>query len=209
MVNGYKSTFQNTVETINNPFKIQFFTNDWITEGIINVKNFQSYFYESAQVPINCPIGSYGNQIGLSECLICPYAELCTHEGQIDYSCPSGKIMSSGLCSSCPEGYFCHEDELQKCPIGGFCPIGSSNFTSCPENYYGFSEGLKTARECTKLPEFSTCNKNDLPNIENCECEDGYQGSIVETCSNLNECLYEKCDPGLTCTDTVGKIGTN
>ena len=96
------------------------------------------YCPSGSSLPMPCPKGTYSNQSGLSECMICPTGYYCPRE------------TSDIFLFDCPEGYFCPPGTEQ--PYQFPCPPGTYyNFTNaqsvyfcigCPGGYYCESPGL-------------------------------------------------------------------
>ncbi|CCI46527.1 unnamed protein product [Albugo candida] len=78
--------------------------------------------------PLPCPMGTYANEMGASECAICPAG----------YVCPKNSITF----------------DAHICPLGYFCPSGttSMNANPCPRGTYGATEKLQSEAQCTSAP---------------------------------------------------------
>ncbi|CDW71824.1 gcc2 and gcc3 domain-containing protein [Stylonychia lemnae] len=116
-----------------------------------------------------CPIGTYGNSVGLEydhQCTPCPTGYYCKNgRYDINQTCDAGFFCKSGAKSNndtnnyCPAGFYCEQSATQmpiKCPNGTFSLAGASsvdNCTECQEGYYCM-DGSAEKFDC---PEGSYC----------------------------------------------------
>ena len=124
---------------------------------------FGHYCPSGAYTPIPCPLGTYGNGTGLSECTPCPGGTYCASEG---LAVPEGQ---------CEAGYYCTEASDSPtppaaiCPAGARCPAGAYVPTLCAAGFYQPNAGQD---ECLRCPAGSYCDGVDTAVA--IECELGY-----------------------------------
>ena len=95
------------------------------------------YIFSSFNTGTECPIGSYGNQTGLTSALECP---LCDP----GWYCPT--IGLTEPYQECTAGYYCelgatspnpaNETYGYYCPVGHYCPQGIPTPQTCPAGTY-------------------------------------------------------------------------
>ena len=173
------------------------------------MKNVAVRTHQPFATPIECPIGTYSNASGQSECSQCPEGKTCPELGTIDpEACADGTIINYGVCIPCPSGHYCANEIQTICPAGTYCPASQSTFNFCPVNYFGIEEMARDVSSCIPLPMYSNCTTGLLPNVTNCNCDIGFEGNVTTECLNIDECVTNTTACGLNtkCTDSVGSF---
>ena len=98
--------------------------------------------------PLGCPVGTYNNRTGQSNCTHCPAG----------YFCP-GNITSY-------EGYLC--------PLGHYCPEGTRYYNEfpCPKGHYRNLTLGRSVSDCFACPGGYYCGGEGLP-VPTDKCDAG------------------------------------
>ncbi|CAN0099917.1 unnamed protein product, partial [Heterosigma akashiwo] len=154
------------------------------------------YCPEGTAVPLDCPSGSYMDEVGFSECKTCPAGFYC-----------DGATVEP---SDCPEGYYCPSGtefgEQYACPLGTFSNLtrltNSSECNPClPGFYCPYTAQTQPEHECGPGHYCSTGAYIPNPNTSTMGgfCQEGYacvSGASVPL--PLNDTGYP-CPPGSFC----------
>lgn len=112
------------------------------------------------EYPEPCPIGTIGNDIGLSrveECWPCPPGQFCDSPGLVTPRgpCDPGFVCYGSANTSTPTDQVTGE----VCPAGGYCPLGSMTSLPCPPGTFSNTSGSTNNFDCTECtPGFYCAN---------------------------------------------------
>ncbi|KAI8480901.1 hypothetical protein Bbelb_413740, partial [Branchiostoma belcheri] len=132
-------------------------------------------FYCPAQSywPTPCANGTYANDTGASECMVCPAG----------YYCSGGSTADN-------------------CVQGFYCPPGTgTDLQPCPAGTFGARTNLETESDCTPCSGGKFCDTDGLDDVAG-NCDPGYyctSGVNVSTPEGINTGVGGKCPPGHQC----------
>jgi len=121
-----------------------------------------------------CPVGRYGNAIGLADalqCTQCPAGSYCQGTG------------TNNVTGTCAPGYYCpagsETAQAVKCTPGFFCEGGNASPAPCPAGQFQISAG---AVACTLCPAGFYCDAANATNFRDCPvgsyCPEGSAADI-------------------------------
>ncbi|XP_013387786.1 multiple epidermal growth factor-like domains protein 11 [Lingula anatina] len=133
------------------------------------------YCPQGSSVGVNCPIGRYGNQTGLTtstECTLCDPGWYCPTPGLTASwgECTAGHYCELGATAASPR----NETWGYLCPVGHYCPQGIPTPTPCPQGTYQPSaDGKANVTDCLACDAGYYCQVSGSENVTN-QCSPGY-----------------------------------
>ena len=128
----------------------------------------EGYYSVDGSGCLQCPVGYYQNDIGMSECKSCEAGKYNDQTGQstCDF-CPDGQYNSeqNGECKECPAGYYKdnQNNQCNVCDSGKYSSQGASTCSLCPKGKYLTSTANDDISDCEDCPvgRFNSNEGND------------------------------------------------